>query len=178
MKNLTCLLLFISICVCGCDKEKPDVGVPPGESEYYINGLIRTPKHERMLTNNSVNDAFDLDFPIYDASGGWPVESFYIFKVPMKTGQYPLSITNAQSSDRKTGAFYYTLSDQGDVLEEVYILDENASGNQINVTYFKNKTAAGHFTATFIIDPERGKRNPQSADVIKITGGEFYLTLE
>ena len=128
-----------------------------------------------MLTNTLNAEMFDLALTVYDETGGWPVEDFYLFKIPKKLGVHPLVPTQPYEDDGQTGAFYYTLSDQGDVLEEVYILETSATDNQVDVTFFKNNEAAGYINATFIIDPDRGKRNPLSPDTVRITDGEFYL---
>ncbi|MBL7825046.1 MAG: hypothetical protein JNJ57_00330 [Saprospiraceae bacterium] len=176
MKSYTWISVVCLLAI-HCEKEKPDVGVNLGESMFLLNDSSRAPKTERMFHNTTIPDAFDLDFSVFDPSGVWPVESFYIFKIPKKTGKFQLERTTTQDNDNKTGAFYYTLSDQGDVLEEVYILEESAD-NFIDVTYYQQETSAGSFNATFIIDPDRGKTNPSSPDTIRITHGEFYLKLE
>ena len=86
---------------------------------------------------------------------------------------------NLLEGDR-VGANYITATGQGNVLEEIYMIDDSAPNNYIDITYYDKKSGevAGKYSALFIIDPARGKINPDSPDTILVTEGEFYLKIE
>ncbi|HFA48810.1 MAG TPA: hypothetical protein ENJ95_07320 [Bacteroidetes bacterium] len=77
--------------------------------------------------------------------------------------------------DSVVGASYSTVTDDGDVLEDVYIWDGSAGDNSITITTVDtlNNIVKGNFTVSFVIKPGREKRNPDNPDKVTFSDAEF-----
>ena len=173
-------ILFSALCIVifGCSKEKPDFSLELGKARHLLNGIETTPAKVRILDNITFPTTLDLQFNTNDADG-FPLTSLSFFKIPKKEGKYTLQQTVNNIDSNKIGAAYFTLSNQGDVLEEYYVIDESKSDNFIDISYYskKEKEIAGSYNITMVINPDRGKNNPASPDTIHVSSGEFHLSL-
>lgn len=177
MKNLIILCGVSMVLLCCCKKENADVSVVLGQSIYEKDGIIF--KQVPRANAAPVGDGFDLVLDHLDEYGS-PTESFYIYKIPKKKGKYEVVRTMPTVNDGLIGAKYFTISNEGDVLDDVYVVDETSTGNFIEITSFnevKNEVA-GKFSVKMKIDSNEVKQNPSSPDSFSIEKGEFNVKID
>jgi len=80
----------------------------------------------------------------------------------------------------KVSTNYYTLRGDGDVLGDIYLLDESAPDNVFTITEVDTFTnvVKGTFTVSYIIDPNREKKDPANPDKLKFTDGVFETSFK
>lgn len=102
-------------------------------------------------------------------------ENFYVYKIPPKIGTYKIQRTSAHSEADTTGIFYNTLEDDGDVILDIYYLNESDTSHFVEITSYDTKTdiIEGTFQVSLIRDDSRPKRHPSIADTIQFTNGRF-----
>ncbi len=106
-------------------------------------------------------------------------ENFIFNEIKYEAGEYTIAGKPNQLYDGFVGSSYFTLSDDGDVLEDVYILDESKTNT---LTIISVDTAAnlviGTFDVSYKIDPDRGKTNPNNPDKVRFSEGEFEVSFK
>ncbi len=101
-------------------------------------------------------------------------------KVPIDVVSVALKNSSAQSNDTITRASFKTVSSDGDVLEDIYLVLEDSIQSHIEILSIDSDTnwIKGAFMATFIIDPNRPKFNPNNPDTIRFTNGAFEARID
>jgi hypothetical protein len=102
-------------------------------------------------------------------------ENFFLYKIPPQIGVYKILKTSADSAADTTGIFYNTLEDDGDVILDIYHLNETDSTHFVQITAYNEKTTIveGTFQVSLIRDATRPKRHPHIADTLRFTNGRF-----
>jgi hypothetical protein len=171
--------ILLICCIAACKKEDVKPTQQLGTLSFQINDTtITNPKDARANKDSQNNDLFEINFSIFNSTNHWPLSTLSIVKIPTKKGKSQLMFTSIANDEGRTGAKYYTLTDQGDVLEETYNIDMSTTDNYIDISYIDDGEVAGTFQANLRIDPNIGKQNPASPDVIIIRNGQFYLPLK
>jgi hypothetical protein len=160
-----------------CKKEVARPEVYWGEASAELNGQhwsakIRGAKSttggiEQKPVLNIVLDRFNQDDILR--------ESLYLFKIPNRKGQYKIYQTIANTEADTTGVFYATVEDDGDVILDIYHLNETDSAHFVQITAYDAKTTIveGTFQVSLIRDATRPKRHPSILDTIRFTNGRF-----
>ncbi|MEM9918088.1 MAG: hypothetical protein AAF990_08330 [Bacteroidota bacterium] len=117
----------------------------------------------------------DIRFEIYNSAGELR-EKLLIFKVPFEVGNYPITIASIRDTKEEIGAVYWTLSNDGDVIDDTYELYVPAE-NTISITEADTirHILKGEVNATFLVDPLDVEDT--DVDTIRIENGLFEITL-
>jgi len=75
---------------------------------------------------------------------------------------------------------YFTRRADGDVSGDIYLLDESAPDNVFTITEVDTfaSVVKGTFTVSYIIDPDREKKDPANPDKLKFTDGVFETSFK
>lgn len=168
--NFSCIILLI--CLSSCDKDKFEPDYSGGKATAIMNGDMWVGQGRGF---GNVHDiGFDFYFDIYNNFGHLR-ENLSFQKIPKIVGEYALHNSNKDSLPRCT---YYTLSDDGDVLDDIYRVVESESESTITVhSYDESKRLLkGEFRVKLYIDPER--QNSTNPDTIIFENGKFEVKIE
>lgn len=146
-----------------------------GWSTAVKNGLTFEASGHARQDRNRPDDFFGLSFITY-ADWGPEREVISIGEIELKIGRSPVV---AEDDDLENGipiSLYSTLSDDGDVLEDIYRPDSRQQ-NWIEVTALDTingeLTISGEYNLHFRIDRE--KTNPLNPDHVRFTDGVFEV---
>lgn len=99
-------------------------------------------------------------------------ESIAIRRIPMSPGDYKIPFTDTLNIHNTPTASYYTLQDDGDVIEGVYYVQPNVA-NFVSIQSINNGVYKGTFGITLIILPSRKAAYPYLPDTVKFSNGQF-----
>lgn len=166
------LIFSLFIFLCACNKENTTQTVPiytAGEAPYGIangkkNGFdFEAAAIVKKVFNHSA-DSFRYSLTLSTETDYQALREYITFGPLIKAGIYDLFRTSKIGS---MNAGYSTLADDGDVLEDVYELDE-AYQNTFEVTKFDTlqNIVEGIINMQMKIKTSREKRNPDNPDVV------------
>ena len=121
-------------------------------------------------------DTFGLGGSTYTEEGSWR-EALGIGEVPLRVGKYTVS-KNPLSGGffGKPVAGYSTMTSDGDVLEDIYLLDEDCN-NYIKVTKLDTiaNKVAGYFELHFVV--QQPKKGEQNSEEVYFKNGTFEVDI-
>ena len=171
-----CLCLFL---FAGCKKDSTEPeGNYFGYAKAEINGVTVNFNKARAALLYNLDDSISVIFEKWD--GLLLKESIDMQKIykrttnPQRVYKYQNNINRIQ----RLSSAYYTLSNGGDVICDVYDnYEPDSLQNYITITSFNPQTneIRGTFQATYLI--ERPKCRPAAPDTIRIRNGEFYTKI-
>ena len=125
--------------------------------------------------NKPYNIRFNVRFEVYNNSGELR-EKLLLYKVPFEVGRHLLSVTTNRTKDDLIGARFWTISDDGDVIDNRYRLYDPAENTImiIKADTIRN-ILKGEVNATFLVDPNDVEDT--DIDTIRIENGLFEITL-
>ena len=128
------------------------------------------------------DDYFTLQFVTAEPFGEFLLkrQDLYLTEIPLrKRGSYRISGSHWDLDDGLVGGSFFTVTDDGDVLEDSYIVDENSPDNELAITEVDTVEQIywGTFTVSFEISTQGGKRNPDNPDKFKIRNAEFWAKI-
>lgn len=128
------------------------------------------------VSNHPCNqNTFGLQIHRFNSEDLWR-EALSFTKIPRQPGTYALTGEPGPCEiDTLPAASFATLQDDGDVLQDYYVLVK-AENNYVTVNSFNasNGEVSGTFGATFVID-SRSKLEPSSLpDTLRFTNGQFH----
>lgn len=178
-------MIFVWI-VMGCEKEIDYPAAPihfPGDQEYgwstaQKNGLNFEASGLARQHSTRPDDFFGLKFQTY-TDWGAKRESFSISEMEYIIGTHQVISHDEDQQNGIPRGFYVTLSDDGDVVEDVYELDERQS-NWLEITAIDTiageQTITGKYNLHFKI--KRAKTNPLNPDHVRFTDGAFEVRFQ
>ncbi len=101
-------------------------------------------------------------------------ESIEFGHIPKEIGRYDYDFI---STDSLFSALYATISDDGDVIKDLYHLDKSKLSNYISIDKLTEIEIEGEFDLTFTIDTTRIKIDVNAPDTIHFTNGTFLATV-
>ncbi|MCB0395060.1 MAG: hypothetical protein KDD36_00310 [Flavobacteriales bacterium] len=122
---------------------------------------------------------FDLNIDVYNEYQ-FLRESLYIFRIPYKNQWNMIDTIDAHTDSVITGAFYATLQEDGDVIDNVYhVIPMIGFDNFIKVTHYDEITGEvrGEFQLIMVIDPDDPKHYPNAVDTIRFEHGKFNTVI-
>ena len=173
MKHIYYLSFFLlSVSACDKDKFRPDYS--NGMAEAYRNGQYWI----ATASASPYKSGFNMSFQYYNEFGELR-QSQTLYKIPRAIGTYKLSKTEVRDEDVLIGASFYTLSSDGDVIEDRYLIEVDSFVSNIYIQSIDANSGwiKGGFNAVFYIDPDRPKFNPANPDTIRFTNGTFSAKL-
>ncbi|GJM32043.1 MAG: hypothetical protein DHS20C18_10440 [Saprospiraceae bacterium] len=167
----------------GCKKETLDIQVYfPGPMTY---GKIMATKGDKewlasglaLRRTDRPDEYIGIHGSTYSEEGFWR-EDFLFYKVPISEGEYPIKGNNPEY-DGFVSAHYAILADDGDILEDIYVPDDDRSDNWLTITEIDTviNMAKGMFNVSFILSNPDEKINPQNPDRITFSNGEFEVQI-
>jgi len=124
---------------------------------------------------------FDLQFNTYESEFGFHRENMYLSEISKSTiGNVKISGGHFDLDDGFVGASFHTLTDDGDVCEDSYEVDESVSNNMLIISSIDsiNNIYRGSFTVTFKIATIGGKMNPDNPDKITFKDASFWVKIQ
>jgi hypothetical protein len=177
IKNIAFLMVAFTWFFAGCEKEIDYPLAPihfPGTQEY---GWSIASKNGQAFEASGFG-LKHTDRPD-DFLGVELRESIYIAELDYDIGTYNVVTQDADQENGIPIGFYATLSDDGDVTEDVYELDERQN-NWIEITTIDTiagePTISGKYNLHFKI--KRAKTNPLNPGHVRFTDGKFEVRFE
>ena len=149
----------------GCNKNNAD-DYYWGEAFAKLNGTAWEAR-TRIDVNKSDGTTININFNRLNKHG-LVLDNLYIFKVPLETGKFKLSLTDVGEDDSLSGSSFYTLID-GDILNDSYELADGEQENYIEVTKIEGDKIWMEFQMVLAI--KRYGQIPKYPDTIRITEG-------
>lgn len=198
MKYLISLLITLAF-LPSCKKEsEPDPPIVPVDTlDVYVpiyqqRDTTMGAAYAKKLTANWKSDAICIVQNFFDtnyveiilstyASNGYQREVFGFGFIPKLKGekQYDLKYMVSNTVEPNfVSPSYATLSSDGDVLEDAYVLDTTAIDNYCTITNLDlaNKRIECTFTATFkIVEPRTNAANPKT---VKFSEGRAWAVIQ
>ncbi len=170
--KINCILLLLALSACK-DNFKPDF--TGGKATALRNGEEWTGQGRGTVNNQGIG--LNMYYDVFDNIGQLR-QRLSFRKIPRDHGNYSLFNTSGQSTDSLAGCNFYTLSFDGDVLEDIYRVVESES--TINVVDYNdsNRLFTGAFRVKLYIDPNQPKMNPANPDTLIFESGTFEVTIE
>lgn len=174
---LKSIFMFIVVSTTSCDKNDFQPDYSNGQATALMNGENWVGQGRGY--NNVHGIGIDANFTVYD-NLGQERQSISFRKIPPVAGIYNLFNTSGQSTDSISGCTFFTLTLDGDVVEDVYRVVETGDQSTIKVSNYNtsNRLLSGEFSLKLYIDPDRPKSNPDNPDIILFEMGEFEVTIE
>jgi hypothetical protein len=180
--SIICLFLLLTA---GCSKER--FGIPIFESGSMATGKVAAFKNGiawlasgAALRHDDGNDEFIGIYAGTFSEEGFERESILLNEIPVKKGVYPIKGSLRDIYDGFVGGSYITLTDDGDAIDDVYLIDESAVGNQLVIESVDTLTniIRGNFTVSFRMDPDEwDTRNMINPIKVKFSNGVFEVRL-
>ncbi|MEZ4955327.1 MAG: hypothetical protein R2825_17325 [Saprospiraceae bacterium] len=127
-------------------------------------------------------DYWDMGFSAYHRLSGFTRHSLYLTEIPKNSvGTFKVAFDHFDLDDGFVGASFHTSTDDGDVGEDNYIVDETATDNLLTITEIDTveQIYRGHFTVSFEINNPQGfKLNPNNPDKFTIRDAVFWVKLQ
>lgn len=134
--------------------------------------------HIYAIQRNETSEYFTINLSVYGGSGT-KRQSLGFMTLEKDTLTATLK-RPTNTEDGLNAAFFATLTPEGDVLCDVFMVYEPDSlTNIITITEFNEQTreVRGKFNVTFIRDNELEPCDPEAPEFIRFTDGEFYTKL-
>lgn len=176
MKLLPLIFSFL-LFSCGGDDE----GIHPhrqfdyGSITAFKNGVSWSAEIHGV-DNDSQWDYFGVDIRIYNDQG-FEREGLIFSYLPKSESNGILIETCGVNCFEPYQSSFITSTADGDVNCDVYqIVEELSNENWIEITEYNydTKEFRGTFRATFAIDEDRTRCDPNAPDTIRFTNGQFY----
>ncbi|MBK8195173.1 MAG: hypothetical protein IPK76_18885 [Lewinellaceae bacterium] len=166
---LITLTVLILASMVSCSKAGPD-SYYWGECTAQLNGVAWTGQ-PYIIENKPYLQGIDLLVDVYNGQG-FHRENVFIYKIPDAVGRYQIVDTDVRDIDSLTGARYFTLGDDGDVLVDSYRLVSDKGENYVEIERKEGDQIWGAFQIAFAVDGVKG--NPAAPDTIIFTDGHFH----
>ena len=178
MRNIIYLILILtfSFINSSCEKDENNNPEVPEWSKVTAikNGEIWQTSSVAIIANNK--DSAIIQANVLNSFGYWR-ESLLLSYVPVKEGLYTIYRRN-HIDDIKISAAYTTFSDDGDVVEDRFVVLESQNNFiEIKNVDLTNMEMSGTLQITFIRDTLDTIDNPSLADTIFFTEGVFRLKI-
>ncbi len=179
MKKVTLfsLISILSIlCFIACRKNEDEPIIIDGVDNHWgvgtaIKGNLAWSAKMRAVPD--ADDSTKIEIILDNYLNDIRKEGITVSHIPKKVGTYPIV---DQSQVKGVKAVLYTISNEGDVLEDTYFGIENAA-NFISIDSIKsNKEIKGKFNVTFFI--QQPKWNKNNLDTLIFTDGIFHAKIE
>ena len=135
----------------------------------------------QMEHPTSPDEYFGIQFNTYESVFGFQRENLFLSEIPKnKLGNYTISSGHFDFDDELIGATFYTVADDGDVLEDSYEVDESVLDNMLTISSIDsiNNVYEGSFTVTFKIATIGGKMNPNNPDRMTFRDASFRVKIQ
>jgi len=176
MKNLISIYIsvLIVIFIFSCeDRFKPDYSA--GESTAVKNGEEWKGVGRGYESNQGYG--IGMYFTVSDDFG--QLRQFLSFiKIPIIKQTNFLFNTSGQINDSIPGCRFYTVSHDGDVLEDTYFIKEDGSTLTVDSYEDEARILKGTFDLKLYIDPDEHNQKPENPDTIIFEGGKFEVYIE
>jgi|SRR5690606_29552198 len=168
-------IIILSIIVSSCDKTDNDFS--KGKATALRNGELWTGQGRGSVNNFGIGVNFV--FEVFNKNGELR-QVLGFSKIPTNSEKYILRNTNTQLPDSISGCHFTTISDDGDVVEDRYLIYESEDESYVTVLNYDetSRRLKGEFKLKFYIDPKRPKSNPINPDTIVFTNGQFEVLIE
>ena len=187
MKNIICPLFLICLLGYSCTKEDVVPIFQPGPMTYgwakgHKNGNSFTASGEARKHYDRPNEYFGIIFETYSTEG-FKREDIVLSAIAYSTFEYMVSGKTPGVGETIVagiaGGFYGTSTDDGDVGEDYYIVDESPN-NKLTITELDtiNNIVKGRFHVEFIHDPNDSKTNPNNPDKVVFSDMEFEVSFK
>jgi hypothetical protein len=178
MKN-TLFLFLISISILtSCEKNNPEEPFDPfkGKGSAQLNGQYW---EAEVYGYNFINNSFSIDLQKRDQEG-IVREKLGFYRIPFLVQRNTLLRSTFSPAPTFPTSDYATVLADGDVAGEWYILTPDSSAHYLEITTLDSSTneIEGHFEATLIIHPNRGKLFPSSPDTLAFRSGQFKVKVK
>ncbi len=180
MKKLTIALLLSIFLFGNCDKDNNELGGTYfGYAKAELNGKEVYFNKARAGLLYNLTDSISLIFERYERlilKEALDFQKVHKAVSKQQVYKYDYSFTKIQ----KLSSGYNTLSDDGDVLCDVYhVFESDSLQNKITITSFdpSSKEIKGKFEGTYVIDKTRIKCVPSAPDTIRVKNGVFHTKL-
>lgn len=174
---MTYSFIILLLSLTSCDKNDFEPDYSQGKATALKNGVNWTAIGRGAENNQGIG--FDFNYEVFDDLGQLR-QSLSFRKIPEQQAVYNLFDTSPQSLDSIPGCSFYTISYDGDVLEDIYTVVEAGNESTLTVTdYNENqRLLTGEFRVKLSIDTSRPKFNPSNPDTILFEVGEFEVRIE
>ncbi len=172
--KLSFIFLLLGLLACK-DNFKPDF--TGGKAIALKNGEEWTGQGRGAVNNQGLEVGIDMYYNVFDKIGQLR-QSLVFISVPVESGEYNLFETSGQSTDSLSRCNFYTLSFDGDVLEDIYIVVESESTITVDDYTDCNRLLTGSFGVKLYIDPNQPKMNSANPDTLIFESGTFEVTIE
>ncbi|MCG8332134.1 MAG: hypothetical protein MI974_30900 [Chitinophagales bacterium] len=183
MKSLLKIALLTLLVSCTKDKhyELPIFEAGPqtyGWSTALKNNVGFESSGTALWHSDKPNEYFGVLLDTYTSEGFWR-ERISLNEIKYEIGEYQVKGGYSDIYDGFVGSSYGTLSDDGDVVEDRYLLKASEE-NILKVETIDtiNNLIQGTFHLAFEIDRERGKTNPANPDVVVFSEGKFEVSFK
>ena len=175
MKQVHFFLIILSIIVSSCDKT--DYDFSRGKATALRNGEYWIGQGRGSVNNMGIGVNFA--FEVFNKKGELR-QVLGFSKIPTFPYKYFVKNTNRQLSDSIPGCHFTTISHDGDVVEDMYLVYESDDESNVTVINYDetNRRLKGEFRLKFYIDPKSPKTNPNNPDTIVFTKGQFEVLIE
>ncbi len=186
MKNIILLIILLGFFGCSRSDEETLVSIyEPGDMEFgwcegYKNGKPFVSSGEAKRYTVFTDQYFGIAFDTYTTEG-FHREHIAFGAIPFSGGTFPISGRPPKVNDPiiegMVGGFYSTSEDDGDVLEDVYLVNEDAN-NEIIISEVDtiNNVVKGSFHVEWIIDPSRNKINESNPNNVVFSEMVFEVS--
>ena len=172
MNRVRFLLAIIGLLLIQCKKE--ELPYYWGMATANLNGQSWTAKVH--IGPNPQNDKFfDIIIDRYN-SESFLRESLFVFEFRLMLGSQKIHRADANDSIYVAGCNYFTLTDDGDVLCDVYnVSASDTLFNHISLSRidYMTRIVTGKFDLRLVID-RLPKCNPSAKDTLVFTDGTFF----
>jgi hypothetical protein len=175
MKKILILYVFLAFS-CQKDDSSPYFNKYWGQVQATKNGQEWKGK-VYALYNEPYNQGLDIIVSKVDAKGD-ERESLSFYKIPVKIGIYPISMTEVRDIDSLTGAFYTTFLAVGDVLGDVFhpLLTDEVT-DYVEISEIRGLEIFGKFQVSLVKIPGTGEVDPSAPDTIVFNNGIFHTRI-
>ncbi len=174
------LILVASLVNCliiSCKKDKT-------ESRYPEWSEVKALKNGQMWKSKASADIDKkksglISIPVSILNNVGDKREFLILQyIPIETGKYTLLKKIPNSEILRISASYTTLADDGDVVEDRFVvLEEENNFIEIDAIDLDDMKMSGTFQVTFVRDPNDHVDNLNLPDTIRFNEGEFILKI-
>jgi hypothetical protein len=151
----------------GCDNDPLQGGPYWGTASANKNGVHWNGKIRGSEQNGMIGITIDKH-----SSQGFLREDLFMDRIPKFVGTYSIPKTDTLRIHNHPTSNYFTLQDDGDVLQGVYYVDPNST-SFVELKSLQGDFFEGSFEVVFLVDPESKNRYPFLPDTVRFTNGKF-----